>query len=54
VSCDMQSRERLVLDTSAMPRQREVEVYGFVLDLVASEARTFETDVPLSEAHAWP
>src|SRR5690349_363373 len=53
LSC-VSGREEYVVDTSEIPREREVDVCRFALALVAKDATTFETDIPLSNAVGWP
>lgn len=50
----MRRRPQFVIDTSDLSREREVEVCRYVLGLVAHDADTFETDLPLANASRWP
>lgn len=50
----MTGREEFVVDTSEIAREREVDVCRFALALVAQDATTFETDIPLGNAVRWP
>jgi len=50
----MTDRDEFVVDTSKLAHDREVDVCRFALELVAKDAATFETDIPLSKATDWP
>ncbi len=50
----MPGREAFVIDTSEVSHERVVAVCRFALELVAQDAATFETDIPLCNAGGWP